>query len=241
MTLDEFIQKKVAAHVSDLGRLAAAPINEYVERKKTILLVHLRDLFRLRRSSFSPELIESLKHYASDNVVRVEAKALPEGVEDEIEAFEIGKKYLSEHGIFEVRKNSPYPVIDPPLYPKCQTPYFASYMLEEHNRLVATVVGEYRAAEKFAEQFNPPEISAAAEIENLTASYHSMVEKNHKNFLRDHGKPDLGTRSTSNKFRVTHCYSCKNELDSELYMECRSCGWIICSCGACGCGYEMQG
>lgn len=37
--------------------------------------------------------------------------------------------------------------------------------------------------------------------------------------------------------RVTYCYRCKNRLDNSLEQECDECGWIVCDCGACGCGY----
>jgi|AntRauTorckE6833_2_1112554.scaffolds.fasta_scaffold08352_4 hypothetical protein len=43
---------------------------------------------------------------------------------------------------------------------------------------------------------------------------------------------------TKNKARVTHCYSCKHGLDSRKAEKCSKCGWIMCNCGACGCGYE---
>lgn len=38
--------------------------------------------------------------------------------------------------------------------------------------------------------------------------------------------------------RVTHCYRCKTNLDNATDVECIACGWIICMCGACGCGYD---
>lgn len=37
--------------------------------------------------------------------------------------------------------------------------------------------------------------------------------------------------------RVTHCYACKRHLDNQTFLECSACNWIICNCGACGCGY----
>jgi hypothetical protein len=111
-------------------------------------------------------------------------------------------------------------------------------MIKEHNRLVAKGVQEVRAAEAFAAGFKAPEYSAEAEVEALTTAYHSMVEENHRKCLLGRGKPDLGTHSTGRKLRITHCYLCKNNLDNELYKECRACGWIVGACGACGCGYE---
>lgn len=37
--------------------------------------------------------------------------------------------------------------------------------------------------------------------------------------------------------RAAHCYLCKRPLDNAINVECAVCGWIICHCGACGCGY----
>lgn len=38
--------------------------------------------------------------------------------------------------------------------------------------------------------------------------------------------------------RITHCFNCKRHLDSVDFSLCESCGWIRCSCGACGCSYN---
>lgn len=36
--------------------------------------------------------------------------------------------------------------------------------------------------------------------------------------------------------RVTHCWACKQGLDSRQDLEHVHCGWLVCTCGACGCG-----
>lgn len=60
----------------------------------------------------------------------------------------------------------------------------------------------------------------------------------HKEYLLEHGKEYSGiTQGSNKKHRVTHCYSCKAGLDSSLHIECNACNWLICYCGACGCGY----
>lgn len=40
--------------------------------------------------------------------------------------------------------------------------------------------------------------------------------------------------------RVSHCYECGEELDNAVDVECRACNWILCGCGACGCGYSKR-
>ena len=54
------------------------------------------------------------------------------------------------------------------------------------------------------------------------------------------GQSDPGTRPAQalKMHRVTHCYSCKSSLDNATDAECLACNWIVCFCGACGCGYS---
>ena len=63
----------------------------------------------------------------------------------------------------------------------------------------------------------------------------------HRQKLEEMGVSYIGIRSNSTKIhRVTHCYDCKQGLDSTINLECMSCGWILCRCGACGCGWPNQ-
>jgi hypothetical protein len=74
----------------------------------------------------------------------------------------------------------------------------------------------------------------AERIANLTPA------ERHKERLENLGKEYRGVRpATQNplKRRITHCYTCKMPLDNSIDIECVSCGWILCVCGACGCGY----
>ena len=74
----------------------------------------------------------------------------------------------------------------------------------------------------------------AERIENLTPA------ERHKERLERLGKEYLGVRPATKKplrRRITHCYACKVPLDNSLDIECISCNWILCTCGACGCGY----
>jgi len=70
------------------------------------------------------------------------------------------------------------------------------------------------------------------------------LEERHKLILQGLGLEWKGVRTPSkerapSRQRVTHCYLCKHPLDSTVDKECVACGWILCRCGACGCGYEM--
>jgi len=35
-----------------------------------------------------------------------------------------------------------------------------------------------------------------------------------------------------------HCWNCKEDINSQQYDTCDSCRGIVCSCGACFCGWE---
>ncbi len=65
-----------------------------------------------------------------------------------------------------------------------------------------------------------------------------LTEK-HKEILARLGLPYKGLRpATPRHRRVTHCYACWQHLDNSVDVECVTCGWILCTCGACGCGYS---
>ncbi len=151
--------------------------------------------------------------------------------------FHEGKYYHSQHGIFLVLKAKPFPIIEPQLYPKCRTSYFANHMLAEHNKLVQKISLKLEEANKFEISYKAPSLSARDEIEELTKDYNTAIETRHRKFLKDKGISYPGTKKPGKRKRATNCYSCKKHLDNDIDKECRACGWIICFCGACGCGY----
>ena len=38
--------------------------------------------------------------------------------------------------------------------------------------------------------------------------------------------------------RTPKCRGCRRRLDSAEDAKCKACGWLLCTCGACGCGYR---
>jgi hypothetical protein len=67
------------------------------------------------------------------------------------------------------------------------------------------------------------------------------LEEKHKLRLERLGREYQGVRSAARDTRhrrIVHCYACQQELDNSIDIECVACGWILCSCGACGCGFE---
>ena len=66
-------------------------------------------------------------------------------------------------------------------------------------------------------------------------------EERHKARLEKLGRKYQGVRLATHgslRRRITHCYNCKHGLDNSIDIECIACGWILCKCGACGCGYS---
>ena len=80
---------------------------------------------------------------------------------------------------------------------------------------------------------------------NKSASFKKdIVKKN----LTDNSKLDRGVcerllrpyAEARNRMRVTHCYRCSENLSTSDFGICDQCGWIQCSCGACGCQYQRS-
>jgi hypothetical protein len=64
------------------------------------------------------------------------------------------------------------------------------------------------------------------------------LTERHKQRLQELGLPYRGVRSATTFPRIAHCYNCKKKLDNKVDVECVVCSWILCTCGACGCGYS---
>lgn len=71
------------------------------------------------------------------------------------------------------------------------------------------------------------------------ADRNELIQERHRLKVVESGKQYLGVRPVrKGRFnRIAKCYACKSPLDNSINMECSSCSWILCSCGACGCGY----
>jgi hypothetical protein len=82
---------------------------------------------------------------------------------------------------------------------------------------------------------------AELERRQRQAEREAIIEA-HRRFLEQRSLPAQQVRLPSGRVRrVTHCYHCKHHLDSAVDVECAACGWIVCRCGACGCGYSARG
>ena len=100
---------------------------------------------------------------------------------------------------------------------------------------------------KIMRQYTTGKSVTPAEAQRAAQAYHSFparqrqkeLENKNRAFLERLGKASAGTRprAIERQPRVTHCYACHERLDSNISFECIACEWLLCECGACGCGY----
>ena len=86
-----------------------------------------------------------------------------------------------------------------------------------------------------ADKNSKPAIASPSNLINLSDL---STEEKHKINLAHFGKEWKGVRTISQQHRTTHCWFCKDSLDNTTDLECKACGWILCPCGACGCGFQ---
>lgn len=76
-----------------------------------------------------------------------------------------------------------------------------------------------------------------AQLADDTEHGTAELRDRHQRHLRSLGKTGEAKITTPRRLRSAHCYACKDPLSTEANLECTSCGWLICACGACGCGF----
>lgn len=86
-----------------------------------------------------------------------------------------------------------------------------------------------------------PEPMTAEEASQAMSIFDGNVKTNHQNYLTRLGQPASQLKSSeTSRARSTKCHRCGTAIDNELYLECAACRWIVCDCGACGCGYDER-
>ncbi len=89
-------------------------------------------------------------------------------------------------------------------------------------------------------QYTQPVVDISALIKMSILQDLQNIEQLHEDFLSSKGLKSAGLKRTNRQHRVTQCYHCQEGLDNSIQAECGNCGWIVCSCGACGCGYSKN-
>lgn len=69
-------------------------------------------------------------------------------------------------------------------------------------------------------------------------SEEELLTQRHAELLASQGIPNKGLRPHTGFRRVTHCYRCRRSLTTDFDLACNGCGWLVCICGACGCGWN---
>ena len=78
-----------------------------------------------------------------------------------------------------------------------------------------------------------------ASPENIVLHDSLSLEERHRAILSACGKCSMGIRNNAtHRSRVAHCWFCKAYLNNAVNYECVACNWILCACGACGCGFK---
>jgi uncharacterized small protein (DUF1192 family) len=118
---------------------------------------------------------------------------------------------------------------------------FRREIIREHVKQHTPDKDEVRSAVEAYLQFldKPRRVAEQAAKEGAEAK-RSALEARHRAFLEKGGQQYSGVRIRPNSSpqRITHCWSCKRHLDSSIDLECVACNWILCDCGACGCGWS---
>ena len=77
-------------------------------------------------------------------------------------------------------------------------------------------------------------------VKKNQTEFTKIFEENHKEFKKEKIGPyaPVSIMYDEKKYlRVTHCWNCKNDIDSLNFALCEYCSGIVCFCGACFCSH----
>jgi hypothetical protein len=106
---------------------------------------------------------------------------------------------------------------------------------------ITNILNAYVASRRLQKEKVQAELAqrASEEAERQAKRAAELAER-HRRRQEMLGLPWRGLRASAGKdLRVTHCWACKSHLDNSVDVECITCGWILCLCGACGCGRDQ--
>jgi len=66
----------------------------------------------------------------------------------------------------------------------------------------------------------------------------TLDERHEKHLIRSRIQYRGSEQATTARFRIASCWSCKQSISTTTDRQCVICEWILCNCGACGCGYH---
>ncbi|MFC1778130.1 hypothetical protein ACFL3I_12460 [Pseudomonadota bacterium] len=224
------IRERCEELAEDLCLVSGTQLSGFRSDRKTIienLLELLRDFYRHRSSAFHEGLINQLQQ---SKLVSVEESQIV-GAEDT--EFKVGNWYLIGTRTYRVLKTHPsFEIEDQGSIVSFSADNISKYWDHHIFKLseIKTVLHRYKT-----QQF-----SAEDEILEITKAFQSELKEAHEFFLQERGLGDCDLRPSRGSQRHVHCYSCEEELDNSVDLEGSNCGWIVCVCGACGCGYSKS-
>lgn len=96
---------------------------------------------------------------------------------------------------------------------------------------------EHKRCRDLIKRLNP-EAAEIMKVEFQNKKIREKSESAHKLRIKGLGLEYKGIKENSNKrHRTANCYSCNAYLENSIQLECNICYWMLCACGACGCGY----
>lgn len=114
-----------------------------------------------------------------------------------------------------------------------------AYQQWQHAHGAAWLVEETRTYEARRRADNKKQL----EEERRKADAERLAMERHRQRLQVLGKENMGVLTSGGSVarnRQTHCYNCKETLNGSIDLQCAACSWMLCECGACGCGYSRS-
>lgn len=120
-------------------------------------------------------------------------------------------------------------------FEKAKTLYFFEFFDESWKEVILFKLGG-NFARLIREEWQKRDAERSAAQEELQKK---DAEGRHIEYIKSLGARYMGTSpiSMTKKHRAARCYECRESLDNFIHFECNRCQWIVCKCGACGCGY----
>lgn len=232
--LEERITAYRVGLVSDLDVITSVRLSKR-ENGNAInnITEHLRDFFRYDRSSFD---------HARIHIIRTLLKRNPSDcrvVHDNDGGFYVDHWYFAgRQSLFRVVSTGPWFEIEHAGSKASFSSDLKSAMWTDHLRHLARFSATLDLYERSLPTLDLAIAKIKTELEAEITETKNKIAQRHAKFLLDRGLKAASVINSTRMHRETHCYSCKGDLDNAEDLECAACGWIICSCGACGCGYE---
>jgi len=214
----------------DLRLVSGTQLSGFRSDRKTIienLLELLRDFYRHRSSAFHEDLIKQLQQ---SKLVSAEESQI---VGTEVTEFQAGSWYLIGARTYRVLKTHPSFEIE-------DQGSIVSFSADKISKYWDHHIFQLSKIKTVLRHYQTQQFSAEDEILEITKVFQSELKEAHEFFLQEHGLDNCDLRPSRGSQRHTHCYSCAEELDNSVDLECSNCGWIVCVCGACGCGYSTH-